>query len=60
MKTIYLDIMLNERFYGQVKFGFSPLFAYSEDSVKKTIEDKFPQLQGKDYKVRFSNQKIRK
>jgi hypothetical protein len=58
MKTIYLDIMLNERFYGQVKFGFSPLFAYNEDSVKKTIEDKFPQLQGN--KVRFSNQKIRK
>ena len=49
MKTIYLDIFLNGKFYTQQELRYSPLFPISTDSVKKTIEDKWRTLKGKDY-----------
>nr|DAL65603.1 MAG TPA_asm: hypothetical protein [Caudoviricetes sp.] len=59
MKTIYMDIFLNGKFYTQQELRYSPLFPISVDSVKKTIEDKWRTLKGKDYTIRFSNQKIK-
>ena len=53
---IYLDIYINDRFYCQMPYfvrGF-----VDEDEAKEYIESQRPSLKSKDYKVRFSNQKI--
>lgn len=47
MKTIFLDVMLNDRFVCTLKYKFCPLFPIELGDLKKFIESKRPSLKGK-------------
>jgi hypothetical protein len=53
MKTLFLDVMLNDRFVCTLKYKFCPLFPIELDDLKKFIESKRPSLKGKDYRIAF-------
>lgn len=53
MKTLFLDVMLNDRFVCTLKYKFCPLFPIELDDLKKFIESKRPSLNGKDYRIAF-------
>lgn len=44
MKTLFLDVMLNDRFVCTLKYKFCPLFPIELDDLKKFIESKRPSL----------------
>lgn len=52
-KTLFLDVMLNDRFVCTLKYKFCPLFPIELDDLKKFIESKRPSLKGKDYRIAF-------
>ena len=51
METMYLDIMLGDRFYNQITYQYSPLFAIDYEDLMKHIYDKFPSLKNKEFHV---------
>lgn len=55
MKTLFLDVMLNDRFVCTLKYKFCPLFPIELDDLKKFIESKRPSLKGKDFIELHSN-----
>lgn len=42
MKTLFLDVMLNDRFVCTLKYKFCPLFPIELGDLKKFIESKRP------------------
>lgn len=57
-KTIYLDIMVNDRFYCQIPMEYCPLFPIDYEQAKKFVESKRPILKSKDYVIEFSNERV--
>ena len=57
-KTIYLDIMVNGRFYQQLAYRYCPFFVIDFVDVKKFILKSLPSLKNKDWKVGFSSQRV--
>jgi hypothetical protein len=62
--SLYLDIYLYGRFVCQLKFNTPPITKsdgtrefYIAD-IEKYVTDKRPSLKDKDFKVRFSNQRV--
>lgn len=51
MKTIYLDIMLGDRFHCQLRYKFCPAFAITVEELTDFVESQRPYLHGKDYRV---------
>ena len=47
MKTCYLDVMVDGRFYCQLPFSFSPIFTVTEDEIKNYVIAKRPSLKNK-------------
>lgn len=47
MKTLFLDVMLNDRFVCTLKYKFCPLFPIELGDLMKFIESKRPSLKGK-------------
>ena len=67
MKPIFLDIMLNGVYKGQLKYtkrGFPTLVngewveGYDYDELVKFVEGQRPSLQGKPFEVLPSNQRV--
>lgn len=59
MKTIYLDVFIGERFYTQLAYRFSPLFAIDAEDVKRFVLDKLPSLKHcKGWTVGFSQNRV--
>lgn len=56
--VIYIDIMLEGRFYRQLAYRYCPLWPVKESEVKTFIESKCPSLIGRLYNISFSNQKV--
>jgi hypothetical protein len=63
--SLYLDIYLYGRFVCQLKFNTPPTITKSDGTrefyiadIEKYVTDKRPSLKGKDFKVRFSNQRV--
>lgn len=63
----YIDVMfkgefvcqLNVSSLGHIEFvGDKIMKVYSEDELRKFVEEKKPRLVGKDFKVEFSNQRV--
>lgn len=59
-QTIYLDILVNDRFYKQLPYRYSPLFVIDERDVTDFILEKLPSLRKKKWTVGFSNNRIAK
>ena len=57
-KIVYLDIMLGERFWAQLEYKYCPLFPIDTNDVQEFVVSKFPSLRHKDFKIKFSNNKI--
>lgn len=53
MKTIFLDIMLNDRFVCTMKYRYCPLFPIVYEELVAFVENKRPSLKGKDYRIAF-------
>ena len=58
MKTVYLDIMLDGRFYCQLRYEYCPLFPVEERAIKDYVLSKRPSLKGKDFIINFSLNKV--
>ena len=65
--TLLIDIMMNGRYKGQLKYykHGRPDFidgriieVFDAEELKQFVEEKRPSLKGKDYKIKFSNQKV--
>jgi hypothetical protein len=57
-KIVYLDIMLGGRFWAQLEYEYCPLFPIDTNDIRKFVISKFPSLRNKDFKIKFSNNKI--
>lgn len=61
MKTIYLDIMIGERFFRQIPYEYSPLFKLNFEDVMKYIYSKFPSLKNeRDVRIASGNKVFNK
>ena len=58
MQTIYLDIMVEGRFYKQLTYNYPPLFRIEWEDVQKFILNSLPSLRGKKWEVGFSKQRV--
>ena len=66
-RTLLLDIMLDGRFKCQLKYkatGFPLILdgevkeCFEDSDLKEFVERERPSLKGKDYKIRFTTQKV--
>lgn len=58
MKPILLDIMLDGRFYRQLRyFGFSE-DVYDSREISKFVLEKCPSLRGKNYNIKIAEQQV--
>lgn len=53
MKTVFIDVMLRDRFVCTLRFRYCPLFAISINEIKQFVESKRPSLIGKPYRIVF-------
>lgn len=57
-KIVYLDIMLDGRFYKQLTYKYCPLFPINSSEVSKFVISKCPSLINKKFTISFSNNKV--
>ena len=57
-KTIYIDIMVDGRFYKQMPYQYNPLWKIDARDVEKEVLKRYSNLNGKKYELGFSNQRI--
>ena len=58
MATVYLDIMIQDKFYKQLAYNYSELFIIDADEVKAFVLQKLPTLKNKEFTIKFTNNKI--
>ena len=58
MATVYLDIMIQDKFYKQLAYNYSELFMIDADDVKAFVLKKLPTLKNKEFTIKFTNNKI--
>lgn len=58
MEKVYLDIMIQDKFYKQLAYNYSELFMIDADDVKAFVLQKLPTLKNKDFTIKFTNNKI--
>ena len=58
MEKVYLDIMVNGKFYKQLTYNYSELFIIDADEVKAFVLKKLPTLKNKEFIIKFTNNKI--
>ena len=59
LKSLYLDIMIKDRFITQIPYPYCPLFPIDSEELRSFIEDKRPSLKNKDFRIEFSNNKVK-
>jgi len=57
-RVVYLDIMMNGRFVGQLPYTPNSLFPLTEEQAVRYVVDKRPSLKGKDFKIAFSDNRV--
>lgn len=57
-KIVYLDIMVNERFYGQLTYRYCPLFPIEDKEIHDFVISQRPSLKDKKFTIAFSNTKV--
>ena len=58
MEKVYLDIMVNGKFYKQLTYYYSKLFKIAADKIKAFLLQKILTLKNKDFTTKFTNNKI--
>ena len=58
MARVYLDIMIQDKFYKQLTYNYSELFIIDADEVKAFVLQKLPTLKNKEFTIKFTNNKI--
>ena len=58
MEKVYLDIMVNGKFYKQLTYNYSKLFIIDADEVKAFVLQKLATLKNKEFTIKFTNNKI--
>ena len=58
MARVYLDIMVNGKFYKQLTYNYSELFIIDADDVKAFVLKKLPTLKNKEFTIKFTQNKI--
>ena len=58
MEKVFLDIMVNGKFYQQLTYNYSELFIIDADEVKAFVLKKLPTLKNKEFTIKFTNNKI--
>ena len=58
MERVYLDIMIQDKFYKQLTYNYSELFIIDADEVKAFVLKKLPTLKNKEFTIKFTNNKI--
>ena len=58
MEKVYLDIMIQDKFYKQLTYNYSELFMIDADEVKAFVLKKLPTLKNKEFTIKFTNNKI--
>ena len=58
MKTVYLDVFVNDRFVCQLPYKYHPILPLEEEEVVKYIISKRPTLRNKKINVSFSNNRV--
>ena len=57
-RVVYLDIMMDGRFVGQLPYTPNPLRPLTEEQAVSYVVDKRPSLKGKDFKIAFSDNRV--
>lgn len=57
-EVVYVDVMLNGRFYRQLKYSYCPLFPIRPEDLTELIETHCPTLRGKNYTFDFSDRRL--
>lgn len=57
-KIVYLDIMVNDRFYRQIPMRYCPLFVLEPEEVRDYVIEKIPSLANKKFIVNFSSNRV--
>lgn len=58
MARVYLDIMIQDKFYKQLTYNYSELFIIDADEVKAFVLQKLPTLKNKEFTIKFTTNKI--
>ena len=58
MEKVFLDIMIQDKFYNQLTYYYSELFIIDADEVKAFVLQKLPTLKNKEFTIKFTNNKI--
>ena len=58
MEKVYLDIMIQDKFYKQLTYNYSKLFIIDADEVKAFVLQKLLTLKNKEFTIKFINNKI--
>lgn len=58
MKTIFLDILVDNKFYRQLKYEYCPLWRINLNDVEAFILSKLPWLKREKFTVGFSSQPL--
>ena len=58
MEKVYLDIMIQDKFYKQLTYYYSKLFIIDAVEVKAFVLKKLPTLKNKEFTIKFTNNKI--
>lgn len=59
LKIIYLDIMVKDRFVTQIPYPHCTLFPIDSEELKNFVLEKRPSLKNKDFRIEFSNNKVK-
>ena len=55
MEKVFLDIMVNGKFYKQLTYYYRKLFIIDADEVKAFVLQKLPTLKNKEFTIKFTN-----
>ena len=58
MEKVYLDIMVNGKFYKQLTYYYSKLFIIDADEVNVFVLQELPRLKNEGCTIKFTNNKI--
>lgn len=58
MEKVYLDIMIQDKFYKQLTYYYSKLFIIDGNEVKAFVLQKLPTLKNKEFTIKFTTNKI--
>lgn len=57
-KTVYLDVMIKDRFICQLVFHYCPIFKVTDEEVRKFVLENRPTLSKQKFQIFFSQNRV--